>query len=86
MSKKNCHSDNSNLYITKDVNSEAYFARTDIEKFARFYQINGEWAVWFYPYKYQLYFPTLTDTLCKIDKLFRKYWYETYGGEVCVTR
>ena len=76
---KNCHSNNTRLYITQDINSTAYFVRTDVEKFARFHRDEYGWMIWIYPYKYNLRTDSLTKTLKIMDKLFKKYWNSKYG-------
>lgn len=70
---------NSRLFVTKDCFSHAYFVRTEIEKFARFENLNNEWIVWIYPYSYLLHEKKLTDCLKKIEKIFFHYWKKNYG-------
>lgn len=77
-SKKN---NNSRLFVTKDTFSNAYFARTEIEKFARFEFLNNEWIIWIYPYEYLLHEKKLTNCLKQIEKVFFHYWKKTYGDK-----
>lgn len=78
--KKNCLSKNTTrLFVTKDIYSNAYFIRTEKEKFAQLENRNNKWAVWIYPHKYIRYFTTLTESLSVIEKLYKKYWSEKYA-------
>lgn len=70
-------SETSRLYVTSDIYKEgAYFARTNLNKFARFYQNNFGWEIWIYPYKLSMRATSLTQTLERIEFVFRKYWGE----------
>ena len=67
----------SRLYVTADKHREGiYFARTNKSFFARFYQCKYGWEIWIYPYKISIREKTLTNTLNRIDYLFKKYWSE----------
>lgn len=83
MNKKRSHSNNTRLYVTEDIYSDAYFIRTDVEKFARMVFRNSEWFVWYYPLKYNQRFKTLTETLEITERLFKKYWREKYEIHNC---
>lgn len=69
---------NTRLFVTKDKHSQAYFVRTEVEKIARFENLNNEWFVWIYPYGYSFFEKKLTDCLNRIEKIFGYYWVRTY--------
>lgn len=83
MKIKNSHSNTTRLFISKDRYSDAYFVRTEAEKFARIVSRNGEWFVWYYPLKYNQRFKTLTKTLEITERLYKKYWSEKYEIHDC---
>ena len=67
----------SRLYVTSDKYHEGvYFARTNINLFARFYQSKFGWEIWIYPFKLRLRALSLTETLKRIEWVFKKYWSE----------
>lgn len=71
----------SRLYVTSDKHREgAYFARTNINFFARFYQTKFGWEIWIYPFKMRYRAMSLTETLRRIDWMFKKYWSEKNGN------
>lgn len=67
----------SRLYVTSDKHHEGiYFARTNKNLFARFYQTEFGWEIWIYPFKLRWRSATLTDTMNRIEWMFKKYWSE----------
>lgn len=72
------YSDDKRLYVTKDIYKEAYYIRTEKEKFAKFHRLNNMWYAWFYPFSYTLKFETLTKLLKKAESLYVKYYYESH--------
>ena len=67
----------SRLFVTSDKYHEGvYFARTNKNLFARFYQTKFGWEIWVYPFKTRLRTDSLTETLRRIDWMFKKYWSE----------
>jgi hypothetical protein len=74
---------NSRLYVSKDIyQPNVYYARTDVEKFARFHKVGIFWNIWIYPYSQTEYKLTLTSALKLIEKMFKTYWQENYGVEI----
>ena len=80
--KKHC-SNNTKLYITEDIYSNAYFIRTQVEKVGRFYQRDNRWFLWLYIYKYTRTFNTLTELLEFAERMYKKYWRENYEIHDC---
>ena len=75
--KTKFRSETSRLYVTSDKHHEGvYFARTNVNLFARFYQSKFGWEIWIYPWKVTQRAHSLTEALTKIDWLFKKYWSE----------
>ena len=71
------HSETGRLYVSADKNKEGvYFARTDQNLFARFYQNQFGWEIYIYPYKVRYREKTLTDSMKRIDYVFKKFWEE----------
>lgn len=74
---------NTRLYVSKDIyQPDVYYARTDVEKFARFHKVGIFWHIWFYPYAQTEYKLSLTSTLKLIEKMFKIYWQDNYGVEI----
>lgn len=73
--------DTRRLFITQDKLLGAYFIRSEAEKFVRFKKDNNKWFAWIYPYKYSLHFETLKEMFRVVNKIFVKYWNETYSEE-----
>ena len=75
--KMKFRTETSRLYVSADKRHEGvYFARTNVNKFARFYQSEYGWEIWIYPYKVSVRAHSLTETLDKIEHIFKKYWSE----------
>jgi len=67
----------SRLFVSSDKDHEGvYFARTNKNLFARFYQGKYGWEIFIYPYKVRFRECSLTETLRRIDYVFKKYWSE----------
>lgn len=67
----------SRLYVTSDKHLEGvYFARTNKNLFARFYQTKFGWEIWIYPFKLRWRAQFLTETMNRIEWMFKKYWSE----------
>lgn len=77
--KKVCHSNTTRLFVSQDKYSDAYFIRTEKEKFARFVNRGNHWRIWFYPYKYNLKFNKLSDLLEVSERMYKKFWEEKHG-------
>ena len=66
------------LFVTSDKHHEGvYFARTNKNLFARFYQNKFGWEIWIYPYRTSSRANSLTETLEKIEWTVKNYWRET---------
>ena len=72
----------SRLFVSADKHHEGvYFARTNKNLFARFYQTEFGWEIFIYPFKVRFREQSLTETLNRIEWTFKKYW-----SEKCVTQ
>lgn len=74
-----CRSNTTRLFVTKDIYNNAWFARNEVELFARIKKTDFGWQIWFYKYHFSQYTKTLTRCLELINNIYIKYWRNTYA-------
>lgn len=73
-------SNTTRLYMSTDIYNElVWFARNEVEQFARVKKTEFGWYVWFYPYHFGVYTKTLTRCLEITNNQFKKYWKKKYA-------